>query len=897
LEVNTIMLHINSPLNNTNVHLCIALFMYMMPIQADANSKDAVNQIRQEVILNLSAEASIRGNEGLAGMFCGVHQHTLILAGGTAFPDGKPWENGKKYFSQSILSYTRTKDGKLQQTSVDIQLPFGIGEGASASTPQGLVCIGGLTEDGLSDQVLLLSALSDGINIVHLPSLPTGIKHSAAASIGSKVYLIGGETEQGSAQHFLVLDVSDPKEGWQWLPDYPVPVSAATATAQMDGEGIGIYVFGGRSLLSGQTQTTFYPSTYQYSFKTSAWQTRSDITVAGKDGLPLAAANASAMGASHIIISGGDTGDTYNKVEQAIHDMQGLMPGARQKRDSLWLNHPGFNGSILVYNTITDRWFEAVTWRGIPVAVAPAIVWDGKIIVAAGEIRPGIRNPEIHQIAFTTEPVFGWLNYMVLILYFVAMLMLGFFFMRKGGDTDQFFKAGGKIPWWAAGISIFATTLSAITFIAIPAKSYATDWRMFIFNMTIIMMVPFVVRFFLPFFRRYNFDTAYHYLGMRFNSTVRWIAAMLFVLFMITRIAIVLFLPSLALNAVTGFSIFWAIVIMGMVTIIYCTSGGIEAVIWGDVIQGFILLFGAITALFFLIYGTDGGMEGFISIAKDNQKFRTLDFSFDLSQPVFWVVIVGGLANSMISYTSDQSVVQRYMTTKNEKETARSIWLNGYLSIPVALIFFTLGTALFSFYYSNAERLSVSNPNIDSVFPQFIVSQMPAGISGLLIAAIFAAAMSTLSSNINSVAAVITSDLFGSLFDKRHTGRTMQVARWSGILTGLLGIAMALVLANWNIASLWDQFNTFLGLLTGGLCALFIMGIFFDRISGTAALAGTLGSLIFLLLIRQHTNLSFLLFGFAGICLSIAISWTISLLLPEKDDKTGYTWKTRKLVK
>lgn len=892
------MLLIHSRINYI-AFVCIAFFAGLLPAKADKLSNDGINHISQEIILNLSDETTIAGDEGLAGMFCGVHLNALILAGGTAFPDEKPWENGKKHFSQHILAYTRSKDGKLRQVqaSHNIQLPMGVGEGASASTPQGLVCIGGITENGMSDQVFLISNTSDGIEIKHLPSLPDGLKHSTALSIGSTVYIIGGETKQGPVNTFLMLDVSDPKAGWQSLPDFPVTVSAATAVAQMDGEGMGIYVFGGRALLPGQQHTTFYASTYRYSFKTSSWQAKKEMSSDGKNALPLAAANASGMGASHIIITGGDSGDTFNKVEQAIHDMQDLMPGARQRRDALWQNHPGFNNRILVYNTITDRWFEAGTWQGTPVAVAPAVIWDGHIIVANGEIRPGIRNPNIYQITFSTEPVFGWLNYLVLILYFVAMLMLGFFFMKKEGDTEQFFKAGGKIPWWAAGISIFATTLSAITFIAIPAKSYATDWRMFIFNLTIIMMVPFVVHYFLPFFRRYNFDTAYHYLGMRFNKPVRWVAAILFVFFMITRIAIVLFLPSLALNAVTGFSIYWAIIIMGLVTIVYCTSGGIEAVIWGDVIQGFILLFGAITALFFMIYGTDGGFEGFMSIARDHHKFRTLDFSLSISEPVFWVVLVGGLAASMISYTSDQSVVQRYMTTKNEKETARSIWLNGYLSIPVALIFFTLGTGLYAFYYTNAEKLAVTTPNIDSVFPQFIVSQMPAGVSGLLIAAIFAAAMSTLSSNINSVAAVITSDLSGTLFPRQHTGRKMQIARWSGILTGLLGIAMALMLASWNIASLWDQFNTFLGLLTGGLCALFIMGIFFDRISGAAALGGTLGSLILLLLIRQHTNLSFLLYGFAGICLSIAIAWTISLLFPEKGDKTGYTWKTRKLIK
>jgi len=473
------------------------------------------------------------------------------------------------------------------------------------------------------------------------------------------------------------------------------------------------------------------------------------------------------------------------------------------------------------------------------------------------------------------------------------MLLLGFFFMKRENNTEDFFKAGGRIPWWAAGISIFATTLSAITFIAIPAKSYADDWRMFIFNMTIILIAPIVIRYFLPFFRRFNFDTAYHYLEVRFNRSVRWLASTLFVFFMVSRIAIVLFLPSLALNAVTGFSVYWAIVIMGVVTIIYCTSGGIEAVVWGDVIQGFILVFGALTALFFMLAGVDGGLKRFLEIAGDHNKFHLFDFRFDISQPVFWVVLIGGLANTLITYTSDQSVVQRYMTTRDEKATGQSIWLNGILSIPVTIVFFLLGTGLFAYYTSNPDHMAVVNPNIDSVFPQFIVSQMPAGVAGLLIAAIFAAAMSTLSSNINSVAAVVTSDFYKVLATNGTAKQNMKVARWSGIIVGILGIGMALVLATWNIASLWDQFNTFLGLLTSGLGAFFIMGIFFPRISGKAALTGVLGGLILLIIVKNNTPVSFLLYGFIGLAASVLFALISSLFMPGKKIISGYTWKSR----
>jgi len=233
------------------------------------------------------------------------------------------------------------------------------------------------------------------------------------------------------------------------------------------------------------------------------------------------------------------------------------------------------------------------------------------------------------------------------------------------------------------------------------------------------------------------------------------------------------------------------------------------------------------------------------------------------------------------------------MTTRDEKATGKSIWLNGILSIPVSIVFFLLGTGLYAYYTSNPAQMAVVNPNIDSVFPQFIVSQMPAGVAGLLIAAIFAAAMSTLSSNINSVAAVVTSDFYKVLAAKGTVKQNMTVARWSGIIVGILGIGMALVLATWNIASLWDQFNTFLGLLTSGLGAFFIMGIFFPRISGKAALTGVLGGLTVLIIVKNNTAVSFLLYGFIGLAASVLFALLTSLVMPNKKTIKGYTWESR----
>ncbi len=858
-----------------------------------AQDATRVNTIDQRSIGSLRQIDEIRGDEGLAGSFSGLIDNSLIVAGGSAFPEGKLWENGVKYFSDAILVFDRAGDGTLKLRQNTKKLPVPVGEGASVTVSAGVVCIGGLTPEGVSDDVLLISSY-DGISVERLPKLPVPLKSSAAAAIGSRVYVVGGENRGGATSHFLMLNFAQISVGWRRLPDFPVPVSAAMVAAQMDGEEVSFYVFGGRSRQEGDEVTTFYSHVYRFRPSVGKWEKLKNISLDRKEDIRLAAAAAVPIGASHVVMVGGDNGIVYNRVEQAIHAMQKGEPEAGMRRDSLWMNHPGFNDRVLIYNTITDTWFDEGKWEGAPIAVAPVVRWGNDVIVPGGEIRPGIRNPDIMQLTFSVNPVFGWFNYIVLGVYFGGMLFLGFFFMKKKGDTNDFFKAGGRIPWWAAGISIFATTLSAITFISIPAKAYATDWRMFMYNMSIILIAPIVIRYYLPFFRRFNFDTAYEYLHNRFDKSVRWLASSLFVIFMISRIAIVLFLPSLALNAVTGFSVYWSIIIMGVVTIIYCTSGGMEAVVWGDVVQGFILMTGALIALVFMLTGVEGGLRGFMDITIESHKFHTFDFRFDLSQPVFWVVLIGGLANTLISFTSDQSVVQRYMTTKDEKATARSIWLNGILSIPVTIIFFLLGTVLYAYYTSNPDRLAMVNPNIDSVFPQFIVAQMPTGVAGLLIAAIFAAAMSTLSSNINSVAAVVTSDFYKSLSKSSSSDLNMRIARWSSVAVGVLGMAMALVLATWNIASLWDQFNTFVGLLTGGLGALFIMGIFFPRVSGPAALTGTIGSLVILLLIKNNTDLSFLLYGFIGLCTSVILGLLISFIFPNKKHILGFTWQSRR---
>ena len=368
----------------------------------------------------------------------------------------------------------------------------------------------------------------------------------------------------------------------------------------------------------------------------------------------------------------------------------------------------------------------------------------------------------------------------------------------------------------------------------------------------------------------------------RFNYTSRLLASGIFIIFQLARTGLVLFLPSLALTTVTGIDIYTCIVLMGVITIIYCTMGGVEAVIWGDVIQGFVLMGGAVLAVVFLVTGTEGGITKLIDITVEYEKIKIFNMAFSLTSATFWVVILGGIANNLIIYSSDQTVIQRYLTTKDEKTAAKSIYLNGILSIVVSLLFYFIGTALFAFYKTNPDQLNVSMGNPDSIFPHFIMTKMPQGVAGILIAAIFAATMSTVSTSINSLSTAFTTDFYQKFVKNKADSHYLLIARISGIVCGALGIGLAVYMAMSNILSLFDYFNYILGLLASGLGGLFFMGIFIPRIKSYAAITGFIGGFIIVVITKMHTDIHLMLYGFIGMVSSVIIGLLASMIIPEK---------------
>ena len=473
------------------------------------------------------------------------------------------------------------------------------------------------------------------------------------------------------------------------------------------------------------------------------------------------------------------------------------------------------------------------------------------------------------------------LDIVVITAYLLAMAGMGFWFMRRNSSSDAYFRAGGRLPWWAVSLSIYATMFSSITFISVPAMSFSGDMRYFVISFGILILAPVVVRWYLPYFRKLNLTSAYEYLERRFNLPCRLFASAAFSLFMVARTGIVAYLPSLAVSAVTGIDINVAIVSVTVITVLYCVVGGVEAVIWSDFVQSLILIGSTALILILLVRGTDGGLSGFVKMGMEADKFRVFDFAFDWTKPCFWVVFASGMVANLASYTSDQCVVQRYMTTPDIKGAGKSIMLNGVLSFVNCIVFFMMGVALWTFYRSHPGALA-EGTKPDAVLPVFIAKELPVGVSGLVFAALAAATMSTISSNLNSAASAVTVDFWERLVLRRRRTDAevcdrskLRCARIVTFAVGILGGVFALVLANADVGNIYDQFQRFLGMLTGGLGCLFFMGVFMKRINGFGATCGLIVNYMVCFGLdavnwsgRPHT----LLFGFLGMvtCLIVA---------------------------
>ena len=534
------------------------------------------------------------------------------------------------------------------------------------------------------------------------------------------------------------------------------------------------------------------------------------------------------------------------------------------------------DGSVYSFHTITK------TLRPLP---RPAKL--------TAEMESTLTEAQAIDMFGTSKPDFGILNYSILSIYLIVLVAMGIYFSKSEKSTEDFFLAGRRIPAWAAGVSIFGTLLSAVTFMALPAKVYGSNWHYFLGNMSIIIVAaPVTAIIFIPFFRRLNITTAYEYLEMRFSLAVRLLASLIFIIFQLLRMGVVLFLPAIALSTVTGIDVRATILLMGILCTVYTVLGGIKAVIWTDVLQVIVLLFGALLCVIIIMFDMGGDIVELTGSAFAQGKFSLGDMRLDFTAPTL-IVILLVMPAAFSTYVSDQTVVQRYLTTKNEKEAKKSLWVGAWLAVPGSLLFFSLGTLLFIFYSGHPERLNAGMGN-DSIFPWFILHELPPGVSGLLIAGVFAAAMSSLDSSMNSVAAAITTDFVVRFKSSISERRRLTLARTLTCILGAFGTITALVMTVYDIKSLWDIIQIIIYPFIGALGGLFLLGVATRRANAIGGFCGIICAACAVFIVQFKTPLHGILYVLVAVTVTFTAGYIISILTGgNKKDITGLALGTQ----
>ena len=433
------------------------------------------------------------------------------------------------------------------------------------------------------------------------------------------------------------------------------------------------------------------------------------------------------------------------------------------------------------------------------------------------------------------------IDIIVFLLFTGGVVAFGCSFFKKKGTSEEFTSAGRSLPGWVVGMSIFATYVSSISYLGYPGKAFSGDWNAFVFSLSIPIASYFAARYFVPFYRSQDSISAYSFLENRFGPWARIYASSCYLLTQIARTGSILYLLALPMNVLLGWHIQTIIVVTSVAIVLYSMLGGMKAVIWTEAIQGIILIGGALVCMFILLFDMPGGPVQTFSIAMEDGKFSLGSFGSSLSESTFWVCLIYGIFTNLQNYGIDQSYVQRYHTAKNEKEAKFSALFGGYLFIPVSAVFFMIGTGLYAFYKVHPGILP-DGVGADYVFPFFIVNELPVGLTGLLIASIFAAGMSTIATSVTSSSTNILTDYYQRF--RKHAGNRerMLVLKLSSVGGGVAGILVAF--AFMSVQSALDAWWALASIFSGGMLGLFLLGYISKKARNFDAVLGVVCGVI-----------------------------------------------------
>ncbi|MEX0321485.1 MAG: sodium:solute symporter [Puniceicoccaceae bacterium] len=435
-------------------------------------------------------------------------------------------------------------------------------------------------------------------------------------------------------------------------------------------------------------------------------------------------------------------------------------------------------------------------------------------------------------------------DFTVVILYLLGMALFGAYLAKKNKTTEAYFVGNRSFSGWVIGLSILGTIISSMTFLTIPAAAYTLDWRQLTSNLTLPLIAIVAIIFFIPVFRRSRLTTSYEYLDLRFSAVARWYCVVSGILFQFFRVSAILFLVSIPVSMATGVDITIIIICMGVFIAFYTVLGGIEAVIWTDVVQAIILLLGGVFAFLVIVNRLPEGFAQIIEMGSADNKFSLGEMQVDFGERTFWTVFLLGVFSWIGMYSNDQTIIQRYVAAKSTKAARMATTFFSATVVPVWAFFYLIGTSLYVFYKVNHDP-AIAELHADQIFPYFILTELPVGITGIIIAGLLAAAMSSLDSSINAVSTVLTVDIAKPYLLKGRTDKFyLNMARIIGIATAIIMILGAIYFSRVPKESMNDINWIMSSLLSGGMIGIYIAGIFTTRIDSKALMVALVAAFL-----------------------------------------------------
>ena len=435
-----------------------------------------------------------------------------------------------------------------------------------------------------------------------------------------------------------------------------------------------------------------------------------------------------------------------------------------------------------------------------------------------------------------------FIDYLIILIVLGITLWLGFRFAKRQKTTENFFLSKGNFPAWALGLSLLSTLISSVTFLGYPAQGYTSNWILLVQGLMVPIVLLGSIWFIVPLYRKVIGLSTYEYFEKRFGGFARYYSSLSFVIRQFAGMGTVLFLIAVAINKMTTINPFLVLAIVGAVLVIVNLKGGMQAVIWLDVFQGFMLFASGIICLSILLISIKGGVPEAIKIASENNRTGFGPYDIKFTELTLIVMIINGAFYAIQKYGTDQTVVQRYLTAKSDKAAEKASLLGISLTVPIWTIFMFIGTALFVFYTQNQLP---AGTKAEAVFPYFIMTELPTGIIGFIVAALISAAICSLSADLNSLAAVGVQDYYKKIFPGKTDKQNLNASKTMVVVSGLIAIAIgALYLLTGNEGVLGVVFTIY-AIFSGGIVGIFLLGLFSPRANRQGVNIGIIVCILF----------------------------------------------------